>query len=556
MTLYLSGTVGGQPRTWRIDAALVTIGRSSTCEILVPDASVSRRHAEIVRRDDRFFLRDLGSHNGTRVNGREVSGAFEIRLGDGIEVGDAMLRASAEAPSQPVLIAEGARIDASVQLRADHLVEAQTHGGRESASLVALLAAAGQLLVMPRPLPETCDEILDVIARAVPASRHVLALRDEASGELRQMAWRCSGGRLDRPLGLSRSIVDRVLEDCTSVLTADARQDPRFRTHESVILQGVHSAMAVPLFDNRDVLGLVYVDSQDLGVAFTSAQLEVLTLLANMAAVKITNARLLEAEQVRQRITHELATAAQIQRSLLPSAPCVEGWRVDAYLETCHEVGGDLYDCRLRRDGRLVFLVGDVSGKGMGAALLMSSFLASARVLYESCADPAELAHQLGDIVRASGDPGRYVTGFLGCLDTKTGSLHYVNAGHPAGLLLAKDGMRELESNGVPFGLLDGYRYEAVTTRVHPGELLAIFSDGIPEAWRGEEFFGEDRLREAFADAAAAHDLAEARRGVLARLDAFLGDCPRSDDITLLLIRRDPAQPGAAPTASHSAEER
>jgi phosphoserine phosphatase RsbU/P len=305
----------------------------------------------------------------------------------------------------------------------------------------------------------------------------------------------------------------------------------------------VHSAMAVPLFDNHKVLGLVYVDSQDVGVAFTSQQLEVLTLFANMAAVKISNVRLLEVEQVRLRLAHELATAAQIQRRLLPLPPKVEGWQVDAYLETCHEVGGDLYDYRFRPDGRLVFLVGDVSGKGMGAALLMSSFLASARVLYESCADAGELATRLGAIVHANGDPGSFVTGFLGCLDMDTGTLHYVNAGHPSAVLLCGHDVREIQSNGVPFGILPDFTYRTLTTEIPPGQMLAVFSDGIPEAQRGSEFFTEERLHEALAEASAAPDLADVRCGVFARLDAFLGDSPHSDDITLLLIRRAAAAP-------------
>jgi serine phosphatase RsbU (regulator of sigma subunit)/pSer/pThr/pTyr-binding forkhead associated (FHA) protein len=539
MSLYLSGNFGDQPLTWKIEAPLTAIGRSSHCEVHIADASVSRRHAEIVRRGDRFFIRDLGSHNGTRVNGTEVREPFEIDPGDRIEVGDLTLSVTGEEPSQPVRFPESTQVDTSVQLRADRLVETHTGGRKGAQPLVALLSAAGQLLVMPRPLEETCNELLELVARAVPASRHVLALRDEASGELRQVAARHCGGRPGRPLGLSHSIVDRVLEECTSVLTADAREDPRFRTQESVVIQGVHSAMAVPLFDNRKVLGLVYVDSQDLGVAFTSAQLEVLTLLANMVAVKITNARLLEAEQGRLRLAHELATAAQIQRGLLPPAPRIAGWQVEAYLETCHEVGGDLYDCRLRPDGRFVFLVGDVSGKGMGAALLMSSFLASARVLYGSCSDPGELATQLGAIVSAQGDPGRFVTGFLGCLDVNQGTLHYVNAGHPSALLLGGGEVRPLESNGVPFGVLPDFPYAARTTDLDPDSLLAVFSDGIPEAQHGLEMFGEERLREALVEAAAAPDLAEVRRRVFARLEGFRGDAPHSDDITLVLIRRE-----------------
>jgi serine phosphatase RsbU (regulator of sigma subunit) len=541
MTLYLSGTLGDEPLVWRLEAPLSRIGRSSTCEVHIADASVSRRHAEIARRDDRFFIQDLGSRNGTRVNGAEVHAPVEIGPGDRVEVGDLMLRVTAAEPGQPVLVPEVEQVDTSVQLRADHLVEAHARHERGAPSLVAWLVAAGQLLVMPRPLQETCDEILEIVARAVPGTRHVLMLRDEASGELRQVATRHLGGRPGQPLALSRSIVGRVLEECTSVLTADALQDPRFRAQDSVVRQAVHSAMAVPLFDNRKVLGLVYVDSQDLGVTFTPSELEVLTLLANMAAVKISNTRLLVAEQARLRLAHELAIAAQIQRGMLAPAPRVEGWQVEACLETCHEVGGDLYDCRMTRDDRLVFQVGDVTGKGMGAALLMSSFLASSRVLYESCGDPGALATRLGAIVCDHGDPGRFVTGFVGCLDLRAGTLHYVNAGHPAALLLHGGGIRQLESNGVPFGVLPGYTYGTLTAEIPPGGLLAVFSDGIPEAQCGLEMFEDARLHAALLEVAAAPDLADVRRGVLARLDTFLGDAPRSDDVTLLLIRREAA---------------
>ncbi len=538
MTLRLSGTVGGRTLTWKLEAPLVTLGRSSTCDVHLPDASVSRRHAEIVRREDRLLVRDLGSRNGTRVDGAEVTGLTELAAGARLGLGDVELLLTGGEAGEPVELPERTRVDTSVRLRADHLVEAHARDHSGASPLVALLAAAGQILVLPRPLAETCDEILEIAARAVPGSRHVLMLRDEAGGELRQVAARQGGGRPGRPLALSRSIVRTVLEECTSVLTEDALRDPRFRAQDSIVLQSVHSAMAVPLFDNRAVLGLLYVDSQDLGLAFTPAQLEVLTLLANMAAVKISNARLLAAEQARQRQAHELATATQIQRGMLVPAPRVAGWQVEVCLEPCHVGGGDLYDCRVTGERRLVFQVGDVTGKGMGAALLMSSFLASSRVLYASCGDPGTLASRLGGIVCEYGDPGRFITGFVGCLDLATGALRYVNAGHPAALLLDGGAPRPLESNGVPFGVLPGFDYATATATIPPGGLLAVFSDGIPEAQRGEEMFEDERLREALLAAAAEPDLADVRRGLLGRLDAFLGDAPRSDDVTLLLIRR------------------
>src|SRR5262249_21293706 len=159
-------------------------------------------------------------------------------------------------------------------------------------------------------------------------------------------------------------------------------------------------------------------------VQYGQEQLEILTLLANMAAVKITNARLLEAEQSRLRMTQELATATRIQRALLPEAPeSLPGWECVARLVTCFEVGGDLFDFHLRPDGRLVFLVGDVSGKGMGAALLMSSVLSSARVLYDTCASPDELIRRLNAVMNRSTEDGHFVTMFAGDLELATGRL-------------------------------------------------------------------------------------------------------------------------------------
>jgi len=354
-----------------------------------------------------------------------------------------------------------------------------------------------------------------------------------------QIAARTRGGRADRALALSTTIMRKVLTECTSVLTRDTAIDPRFQGQHSIVAQSVHSAMAVPLFDNEKVLGLLYVDSADLMVRFDDDQLELLTLLANMAAVKITNARLLEEGRDRDRVLQELASATRIQRGMLPATtPQVPGYELEAYLESCNEVGGDLYDFHMRDDGMLVFVVGDVTGKGMGAALLMSSFLASARVLYDAYADPAELSRRLGAMVHRTADPTRFVTGFVGCLDPATGTLTYVNAGHPWPMLVRGGTLRELESNGVPFGVVPHFPYTAATAELAPGEVFAVFTDGIPEAQRGEELYNEERLRDAMREESGVPDLATLRDRLLARVDEFLAGEPRTDDITLVLIRR------------------
>ena len=539
MELHLSGNVGDRFAVWRLDGQHLRIGRASRNEISIADPTVSKEHAEITIRDGRPFVRDLGSRNGTRVNGIEAREPLAISAGDRLEVGHVLLAVTREEPSRPVRFSDATVLGSSMRLRADQLLERRSTEAGHASALVHLLAQAGQLLVLPRPLRETCDQILELAERAVPASRYVLLLRRE-DGDPIQMAGRFAKGGADRPLALSRSIVRAVFDECTSVLTGDAAEDPRFKAQESIVMQAVRSAMAVPLFDNTNVLGLLYVDSQDPRIVFREEQLEVLTLLANMAAVKITNARLLEAEQVRARMAHDLSTAAGIQRGLLQTRfPAVPGYALDAHLETCFEVGGDLFDFKVRADGSLQFVIADVSGKGMTAALVMSSFLAATRVLYDSCEDPGMLASRLGTILFETTDSSRFVTGIVGCLDPATGRVRYVNAGHPAAYITGGAGIRELPSNGVPFGVLPAFAYPTATADLARGEVLALFSDGIPEAQKGDDFFEEDRLRTALTELAPLPAIADMRSGLLERVDRFLSGAPRTDDITLMLIRRD-----------------
>jgi serine phosphatase RsbU (regulator of sigma subunit) len=539
MTLCLSGTVAGKPGVWPLVGEVVTAGRSSKNQVHLPDGTVSKEHAEISRRGEQWVIRDLGSRNGTRVNGTDVRESAPLRPGDLVELGSVVLQVTSGHPDAPTQFSASPGLGSTMRLAAQDFLDRSATSAETATHLVHLLAEAGRVLVLPRPLTETCEEILRFVERAVPAARLVLLLRDRPGAAPVQIAARYRGGSAREPLALSQTILATVLDECTSVVIRDARSDPRFQAQQSIIAQAIHSAMAVPLFDNEQVLGLLYADTRDPSTAYGQEQLEVLTLLANMAAVKITNARLLEAEQSRARMAQELSTAARIQRGLLPEVPpAVPGYEIEAFLESCHEVGGDLYDLHLRPDGKLVLLVGDVVGKGMGAALLMSSFLASARVLYEVCPQPGDLAARLDDLVQRSAGAGRFVTGFVGCLDPASGRLDYVNAGHPPPCLVRGAEVRLLEGTGLPFGVAPGTAYTTASLELAPGDLLAFYSDGIPEAQRGDEFFDDERLRAALLEAAGAPRLEEVRQSVLARVTAFLAGEPRTDDLTLLLVRR------------------
>jgi serine phosphatase RsbU (regulator of sigma subunit) len=541
MTLRFQAVVNGEPRMWPLEGERVGIGRSSRNAVQIADATVSKDHAEVLKQPDGYWLADLGSRNGTRVNGTEANQPVRLKESDLVEVGSVLLRVLGEGDEARTQWTPSPGASSSLRINARDIL------GRPSPTagnpgLVHVLIEAGRVLVLPRPLPETCEEVLRFVEKAIPANRLILLLREKPGAEPVQMAARFKGGSSRQPLAISRAILETVLSECTSVITGDAAQDPRFAARESIIAQAVHSAMAVPLFDNERVLGLIYADTSDFTVNYGQEQLEILTLLANMAAVKITNARLLETEQVRLRMSQELATATRIQQNLLNDAPTgLPGWQCEVRLETCHEVGGDLYDFHTRADGRFLFLVGDVSGKGMGAALLMSSVLSSARVLYDVCPDPGDLARRLNAVMHRSTDAGHFVTMFFGELDLATGRLRYVNAGHNAPLLVSGTEVRELAAEGVPIAVLEDFPYTTTTVDLATGGLFALFTDGIPEAQHGEDFFGDDRLREALLRHAGEPSLDRVASGLITEVEGFLAGQHRSDDVTLVLLRRDAA---------------
>ncbi len=537
--LELLATVNGESRRWPLDGERLGIGRSSRNAIHIADATVSKDHAELTQRAGRWHVLDLGSRNGTRVNGIDVTETAPLGPGDSLEVGQVLLRIARIGAPALTQFSASAGLGSSVKIRARQLLDSPSTSRVDPERLIRVLAEAGRQLVLPRPLRETCEELLGFVEQVMPASRLVLLLREAPGSDPVQIAARYKGVTAREPLALSRTIMDAVLNDCTSVITRDAAADPRFQAQMSIVSQGVHSAMAVPLFDNERVLGLLYADTNVLTVHYDEAHLEVFTLLGNMAAVKITNARLLEAAQVRARLEQEVATATRIQRTLLFPPPVVLGWGVHARLQTCFEVGGDLYDFHMREDGRLVFVVGDVSGKGMGAALLMSSVLSSARVLYDTCDDPAQLAMRLNSVMHRSTDPGHFVTMFVGYLDLVKGQVCYVNAGHNSPMIIGESGTRELGATGTPIAILPDFPYTTGETVLTRGELLAVFTDGIPEAQNGEAFYEDARLERRLRALNGAGEIADIGRGVLEDVDAFVDGGERTDDITLVLLRRE-----------------
>jgi len=557
MKLALIGQTEGHAIRIALTEGVNPLHRARLREAGARAPSVSRQHAEIEVGAGRIVIRDLGSSNGTWVMDellhaeRRVEPGMRIRLGDvelvlvdeehpdaWVSPGGAAGSSPAAAPG-PMNLAPADEVSATDSLSWEELrtPSAEARGGNEA--LIGALSEAGEALVVPRSLDEVLARMLDLVQRVVPARRILLLLSEEGEAEPRIRAAR-PAVEAGEKLILSRSLVRAVLEQRCALLLADTMSDARFKDQQSIVQLHVRSAMVAPLFDNTRVIGLLYADSADPRVLFDRDQLRVFSLLANLTAVKISNTRLQEVEREQERLAQQVHVAAMLQRRLLPeSLPAVPGYEICARQIPCYEVGGDLYEAALLPDGRVILAVGDVTGKGIGAALLMSNAMACLRVLYQEPPDLKRWIDRFHRQLLQACDELHFVTLFLGLLDPVAHRLEYISAGHdPAIVLGSGSDVRELAATGLPAGMMLGATYQAGAIDIPAGGLMAVYSDGIREAMRDDdEIFGVERIAAGLARRRSC-PLIEVADGIFADVNAFTGAAAYDDDATLLLLRR------------------
>ena len=503
-----------------------------------------QRYAEIVSRKGEFFVVAKSDDELISVNGKLVHGEARLREHDVVRVGDNEIRfslAEADEPNVEQAVGSGlhgTKVGKHNEDVADRIISVADFISQSRA--LRVLSNATASLLVHHPFPALFDRILDLVFEAVPADFAAIMLIDSESQEPVLKAGR---DRMNCPVAqrLSHAVVHKVIEGRVAVMAGDVFEDVNLRPQPTLVADAVRRVICAPLWVSTRqeepvrVIGVLYASARLDRPFFREADLEILTVLANTAAAKIETAWLLEAGMEQRRMQEGLRVAAEIQANLLPHFPArVPGYDLAGRTQSSEAVGGDFYD--LAYDGSLLHLaLGDVAGKGVGAAMLMVELRSTVRANWKQ-GPLAEAATRINGHFHLNIPADRYATFFLGRLSPDSGQLTYVNAGHNRPLLVGADGScATLGEGGTAFGAFADSGYDEARVSMQPNDTLVVYSDGISDAWpepgtadrelaqivRKVGTSGADKIQDAIFEAA----------------DRRTTELPR-DDRTLVVVRR------------------
>lgn len=536
----------------RFDSDAVVMGRSEKVDVPLADHSVSRRHARLFFASNAWRVEDLGSRNGTLLNGRKVAGSEAVRAGDLIRIGDSVIRvtaigsqtgpAPAPSPSPSGTGTPDGSVFSILRPATELMASSSDHVG--ASSRLQLLNEVHRALAGPISRADLLNMILDR-AFAVLEPEHAAIFLRGPDGELYEAAERRSPTATGA-LVLSRRLAEEVTVKGAAALVLDAQMDERFAGAKSILMSGVRSIVAAPLSDAESCLGMIALYSSIHVKRFSQEDLELLVSLASAAALRIRNIALADQAAERKVQDRELALAREFQMGMLRRRP-VERLEVElaADLRPARSVGGDLYDFFVQGD-RLWFVVGDVAGKGVAAAFMMAVVQTLCRAIAPAEPSPATTAGRVNREIARDNDRALFVTAFAGWLDLTTGRLQMVNAGHNLPYRVGADGSVTVlnAKNALALGVLDEVDFPITEITMAPGDAIVLYTDGVCDAVNPDgEAFGTAGIEGRLADLASASPEGIVH-GMFEAVDAFSGTAPQEDDITVVAIRyRGPPAP-------------
>jgi serine phosphatase RsbU (regulator of sigma subunit) len=570
----------GRSISYSIPEGETTVGRHPGSGIHLIGGTVSGTHAKVVREGDNYFLEDLGSRNGTTVNGQTLSQRIKLKNKDQVSFGRVQLTFAAPELASRATVASTGRDTVSVDgdspialanspggVAGESSLEGVNiaSGDDDRSTIVGELADSGQNLLETRPdvklkavleissslagtveLESMLPRILDSLFGIFPyADRGCILLKEPGKDKMVPRAVKHRRADRDDSVRLSRTIVNKVLQEKRGILSADAASDDQFSGSESIAELKIRSMMCVPMLDLQgEPTGIISIDSQNPLGQFKQEDLELLAVVAGQAAISYETARLMQSYVEKQKQDNEMSIARDVQLALLPTElPNAEGYEFYASYDSAQAVGGDYYDAFVLGDDKICLSFGDVAGKGVPGALIMSRMSSvvqsTIRHVHEvGAAIDAINAHMCDSAVE-----GRFVTYVLVMIDLKTHEMTLANAGHMSPLLRKPDGTVEeiIEEDlcGPPIGVVEEYPYDVVKRTLNPGETVVIVTDGVDEAQNAAgELYGKERVIEFISKSSPKAD--ELGRMLLADVRRHAAGHPQNDDITIMTFGRNP----------------
>jgi len=542
---------------------VLCIGRGLDMDLRVDDLTASKRHARIISNDhNEFIIEDLASSNGTFLNGVQIT-TKKLRHGDEIRIGGVtvefcqqeeaaftppdrtMLNIGQDSTSSSVISSVDVNYGAGGQeMGAATTLEDVTKLNYRLRTVIEISQALGTALDEEELLTRILDKLFEVFPET---NRGFIILRDPDTGQLTPRASRAAktGGPADDQLQISETILEYVLEQKQAVLSTEAMSDERFPTSQSILDFEMRAVMCAPLKYEEDVLGFIWLDTQRIASNYTEDGLTLLAGIANQAALTIANARLHGQLIKRERLDQDLRNARRIQNSFLPQAPPqVPGYSFVTWYETALEVGGDFYDLVELPNDKLLVVVGDVSGKGITAALMMAKMTSNVRYFAGTQPEPSAMLARLNEVALSS-ETDMFVTMLILYIDVKEHSVIMSNAGHCYPMLRKADGqvVRIEGGNGFPVGITEDAEFPEMEFALGPGETVCTFTDGIIEAMDEESnLFGYQKLSAAMAEGDGS--TGDMLRSLQRAIRDHAGSAAQSDDLTVVCLGRNaPAEP-------------
>jgi len=514
---------------------ITRIGRHPDCEIQIDISAASRFHAHVVKDGESYLIEDLGSRNKTFVNSKATDGRVALRDNDRVKICDLLFVFRSEKPADEDV--EGSQVLSTWATSSVDNLKVKPEA--KLRAIVEISQAMGSELHVDKLLPKMLEGLFKVFPQA---DRAMFIQRDERD-RLIPKAYRHRKAN-DDDVRFSRTIVRQAMDKREAILSADALADERFSLSASLVDMKIRSVIVAPLIvADRPPFGVLVVDTHSATQKFEPDDLQILSAVANQAAVSLEVARMHEETLVQERMNRELSLARDVQRSFVPAAMAPKGpLRFWAFYEAAGAVGGDYYDFINLPRGRIAVLLGDVSGKGVPAALLMAKASSDAKVgLLTHPEEPAAAIGHLNNAICAANLEGKFMTTALCIVDPDSPKLQIVNAGHMSPIIRRKDGKLDEPADpdraGPPVGVAEDYHYEVVETTLGPGEVAVIFSDGISEAMNAAaQEYTTDRIRELVRNATC--DAKAVGESLLGDVRRHVAGWKQHDDMTLVVVSR------------------